>query len=310
MKGLELSRAYFEAYGDSLFIGLPSEVRYRAAVGLAGPGSECLGFDDELSHDHDFGPGFCVWLPRDLYRAWGAELQRRYDLLPRTFAGFTRRETELAGQRVGVFETEAFFRTFTGLDHVPNTPKEWIVIPEQFLATATSGEVFSDPSGTMVALRSYYLRFYPEPVIRQKVAANFASMAQSGQYNLPRSQRRGDAFAADAARTEFLASFVAVIHLLRRVYAPFYKWSLRSLSERANAPAVVVDAVKRIAAAPVSDVRERDIEACCSLVLATVRALGWMDAESDFLLDAALAIHRGIEDGYLASCPLGTGAFR
>lgn len=62
MKGMDLSRAYCERYAASLFAGGLEGLRQRCALGLVGPGSECLGFDDEISRDHDFGPGFCIWL--------------------------------------------------------------------------------------------------------------------------------------------------------------------------------------------------------------------------------------------------------
>ena len=62
MKGLELSRRYWEAYGVPLLDRFP-ELRDRLAAGLCGSGSECFGYDDELSRDHDFDPGFILFLP-------------------------------------------------------------------------------------------------------------------------------------------------------------------------------------------------------------------------------------------------------
>ncbi len=67
MKGLELSRAYYEEYGKPMIDTQLAQYKPYLAAGLVGEGSECLGFDDELSTDHDFGPAFCLWVPEELY---------------------------------------------------------------------------------------------------------------------------------------------------------------------------------------------------------------------------------------------------
>ena len=34
----------------------------KIAVGIVGEGSHCFGYDDDISTDHDFVPGFCMWV--------------------------------------------------------------------------------------------------------------------------------------------------------------------------------------------------------------------------------------------------------
>ena len=57
MKGLELSRIYFEEYGKQMMTLQLAQYRPYMAVGLVGEGSECLGFDDEISHGSRFRTG-------------------------------------------------------------------------------------------------------------------------------------------------------------------------------------------------------------------------------------------------------------
>ena len=62
MKGLELARKYYEEYGRELIDTKFHDFADRICVGLVGEGSECLGFDDKISTDHDFEPAFCLFI--------------------------------------------------------------------------------------------------------------------------------------------------------------------------------------------------------------------------------------------------------
>ena len=81
MKGLDLCRQYYFDIGRPLLYEKFPEVMPRCAAGLVGDGSECLGYDDDISQDHDFGPGFCLWLTAEDFRAYGAQIQEAYDWL-------------------------------------------------------------------------------------------------------------------------------------------------------------------------------------------------------------------------------------
>src|SRR5210317_1114616 len=88
MKGLNLAEAYYNAHGAKMIARQFGSFANRIAVGFAGPGSECFGFDDDISRDHDWGPGFCIWLTADDFKVIGADLQQAYESLPNTFKGF------------------------------------------------------------------------------------------------------------------------------------------------------------------------------------------------------------------------------
>ena len=77
MKGLEAARRLYAEKGAAIIHEHFPEYEGRIAVGLAGSGSQCLGFDDEISRDHDFEPGFCLWLTDADDARIGIELSRK-----------------------------------------------------------------------------------------------------------------------------------------------------------------------------------------------------------------------------------------
>ena len=242
--GLDLSRRYWEAYGKPLLDGRYSRFRDRIAVGLAGHGSECYGFDDDISHDHDFGPGFCLWLTAEDYAVIGADLQHDYEGLPESFMGFGPRvrtpRAQGQGRRVGVFEIGDFFESLTGLREAPSAdkPHEWLMLDEPTLAAATNGRVFRDPYGMFSRTRRGFM-LMPDDVRLSLISRRLGMMAQSGQYNLPRMLERGDPAGAWLSIGQFVDATSSLVFLLNNPasvgYLPYYKWrfaALRRLSKR------------------------------------------------------------------------------
>ena len=231
MKGLEIARAYYEQYGEPMlrerFPGLMPFV----AAGLAGSGSECWGFDDEISRDHDFEPGFSLFLPGEdvVDRRTAFELERAYAALPKEFMGLRRSlVAPVGGPRHGVLRTAEFMKDKVGKADGNLSLMEWLYIPEFSLAEAVNGEIFMDGYGEVIAIRER-LRRRPEDVRLKKLAGQLLLMGQSGQYNYRRCLQHGETAAAQLAAVEFVKSTMAAVFLLNDVYQPYYKWCFRAM---------------------------------------------------------------------------------
>ncbi len=231
MQGLDISREFYLQYGKPMLEREFAPVLHRIAVGLAGAGSECLGFDDEISRDHDFGPGFCLWIPEQDYADYGFRLERSYAKLPKEFMGLRRSAlSPVGGNRHGVLTTEEFYARYLGAPTAPDSISRWLYTPSHSLAAACSGEVFADPLGDFSAVRNVLLSGYPEDIRRKKLAAHTVFMAQAGQYNYPRCVARGELGAAQLAVFEFVRHAISAIYLLNNRYEPFYKWAYRGMT--------------------------------------------------------------------------------
>ena len=201
------------------------------ATGLAGSGSECLGFDDEVSRDHDFEPGFCIFLPGEVVvdRKAAFALERAYAKLPGEFMGVRRAKVSpVGGARHGVMRTADFMMDKTGTPDGKLSALQWLSLPDFALAEAVGGEIFDDRYGEITAIRKR-LRRRPSDIRFKKLAGQLLMMAQSGQYNYNRCLRHGETAAAQLAVTEFVKSTMAAVFLINDEYQPYYKWSFRAM---------------------------------------------------------------------------------
>ena len=249
ISGLELSRQYYEAYGAPMIHDQFADHETKIAVGLVGEGSECYGFDDGFSTDHDFGPEFCMWLDDETYDAIGEKLQEAYDTLPEQFLGFTRSTTPMGFGRRGVMRIRDFYEK-----HLQTSVYEKIdfaTIPDYELAVCVNGQVFRDDEGKFSDIRNQLKQGYPEEIRLKKLAEDVAGFSQTGQYNYKRMMDREDPVTANMMLADFAKYAMKLYHHLNNVFPPHEKWLRKStaslgMSEDTDGCLVVVGTIEQI----------------------------------------------------------------
>ncbi|MBR1659114.1 MAG: DUF4037 domain-containing protein [Oscillospiraceae bacterium] len=231
MQGLELARGFYAEYGAPMLREQFPALLPLVAAGLCGSGSECFGYDDDVSRDHDYEPGFCLFLPGEevVDRRTAFQLERAYARLPREYGGLRRGTmSPVGGPRLGVLRAAEFFTEKTGAPAGELNTAELLLAPEQGLAEATNGALFYDGYGAVTEIRRR-LAYLPEDVRRKKLAGRLLLMAQAGQYNYGRCLSHGETGAAQLAVAEFCRSAMHAAFLLNRRYMPYYKWAFRAM---------------------------------------------------------------------------------
>lgn len=234
-KGLELDKEYYEAVGLPMLKEKYSDKLKYMTIGMAGEGSDCFGFDDGFSTDHDWGPGFFIWLEEDLYNEIGKALQEDYDGLDQEFKGYKRINTEHGKRRVGVCLADDYCRYFIGetaFEQWKSSGKissdNMTAIPMYRLAAFCNGDIFSEgEESTICKLRAYINGFYDFQTATKVLCQTLAEFGQNAQYNYPRMKRRGDHTVAMQLLHRGLNKAVTAGYILNRIYAPHDKWLMR-----------------------------------------------------------------------------------
>ena len=232
MKGIEIAESFYNDFGKQMISEQFSDVENRIAVGLVGEGSECFGFDDDISKDHDFEPAFCLFITREDEKKFGFKLERAYSKLPKEYMGLKRQTlSPTGGNRHGVIVIEDFYKKFLGAEDAPSSVERWLYTPSSMLAQVSNGKVFKDDLGIFSEIRNKIINGYPENIRLKKLSAHTIMMAQAGQYNYGRLIDRKETGAAQLAVFEFVKHAISVIYLLNNKYEPFYKWAYRGMRD-------------------------------------------------------------------------------
>ena len=296
MKGLELARAFYEEYGAPMIREKFPQFEGLIATGLVGAGSECFGYDDETSRDHDFEPGFCMFLPgEDLIDSRAAfALERAYAKLPKEFMGFRRLDRPPAGgNRHGVIRTKDFYAERIGRSDAFDDPAQWFAIPEHYLAEAVNGAVFRDDLGQFSEIRKR-LTHMPDDVRYKKLAGHLWMAAQSAPYNYRRCLKHKEENAAQWALYEFADHAVSCAFLICSVYRPFYKWAFRALRELPLKG--LEEPISSLLTAGNDQIKENAVEEISARLSDAMRETGILKNSSDELSGHAFSVNDLIAD--------------
>lgn len=235
MQGIELSRRfYFELVRPWLQVDAP---HLQHAAALIGYGSELLGFDDETSRDHNWGPRVHLYVERSAFDAHAERLVRQFStVVPTHFLGEpigwrSRPHPPANGKAAvgsldhgleihtleGVLEGALALTSLDGLG-----PLQWLGLPEQRLLAFTSGAVFHDDGNRLTQARAA-LAYFPRDVWLYKIACQWRRLAEEQAF-VGRAGQVGDDLGSRVIAGRLVRDVMRMGFLLERRYAPYAKW--------------------------------------------------------------------------------------
>jgi len=204
MKGIELCKKFYNQVVKNVV--MPISPNHSAC--LIGRGSEVLGFDTEMSQDHDWNAR-CIIFTNEVETVREA-LKRN---LPNEFEGF---ETS-----VEVAEISAFFEAFLGFDPHNITDIDWLSVPAQTLRELTSGAVFKE-NEELCHLREK-LKFYPRDVLLYILEAGWERIGQEMAF-MGRCGIVNDNIGSALVCHRLFSYIMRFCFLYEGEYPPYWKW--------------------------------------------------------------------------------------
>jgi len=262
VSGLVLANHFYQRVVRPLLTDRPH------SAALLGDGSEVLGFDDDVSTDHDFGPRVQIFVANDDDAAAVTALLIG---LPATFEEFPVAFPD-GSHGVEVTTVQAYFTFRLGVDPAYGlSVADWLLTPTQILASLTAGAVFHDPDDAL-SRRREALRWYPDDVWRYVLAAAWLRIEQEDAF-VGRTGGLGDDLGSRIVAARLTRDLVRLAFLVRRRWAPYSKWLGRAFADLPPATDLSGHLASALAA---GDWREREASLCAaaSILAAATNELG------------------------------------
>ena len=249
------------------------------AVGLVGEGSECFGYNDELSEDHDFGLRLYFWLNEKDEKSYGEELRNTIELFPKEYKGYKTINT-----RTGVYKIDDFYTNILNSD-LPKNDIQWDKIEEHKFSLCTNGLIFEDNLGEFTRYRNVFLNGHPHNVKHKKIGEHLLVAGQTGQYNFLRSRIRKDNQLSYFCKAKYAESTANLIYLLNNKYRPFYKWLFRGLLDLDILGKQVSKLIDDLFIESDIEKELKIIEEIAILIINELKIQGYSNIDSNFLID-------------------------
>lgn len=250
INGLDLSKSFFYEIAQPILKESYPSLRYSA--GLIGYGSDVLGFDDEMSTDHMWGPRFHLFLPPTDFELTKDHISKLFTSeFPYKFRGysvnFSPPDVEDGGVRVPreinagavdplieYYTPASFFKEYLGWDIEQEvSPVQWLTFPEHRLLGVTSGSVFHDGLG-ITELRQQ-LTYYPRDVWLWMMASQWKMIAEEEPFT-GRCGFAGDELGSRIVAARQVQRLIRLAFLMEQRYTPYSKWLGKAFKQLEIAP--------------------------------------------------------------------------
>lgn len=237
IKGLDLCEGFFNECAKPIIDKYFSNLQYSA--GLIGYGSDVLGYDDEVSRDHMWGPRFYMFLSENDIDKKDEIFNKFAENLPYEYMGYSVNFTEPDLNDCGVQHPQfidsgkvnplIFIQTFdeflideigtADLDNI--SPLDWLSFSEHRLLSLVSGKLFMDKLN--IREKTDKIKFYPNDVKLYLIASQW-EIISSEQAFVKRCGEVGDEIGSQIICARIVERLMRLCFLYKDAYAPYSKW--------------------------------------------------------------------------------------